>query len=99
MDLVTELRRGAWCNYWTVGPNPTGFAVDPSPVPAAAADEIERLRGSLAIADTALRNWWGWEYGGSNDVDCTDARLLIAWREDFVARSQAGACAAHSGEE
>lgn len=49
MNIVSELRRGRWVQ---LVPAPhagaTGHAVDPSPLPAQAADEIERLIRALA---------------------------------------------------
>ena len=58
---------------------------------AEAADEIERLRQALRIADDACRTYWGWEYGRPGDVDnddVPDSRLLVKWRRDYEARTK-----------
>jgi len=62
------------------------------PVAAEAADEIERLREALRIADAACRSYWGWEYGRPGDVDnddVPDSSLLVKWRRNYEARTKA----------
>ena len=46
--VIADLRTGEWCQYQQIAVDGTGFAIDPSPTPARAADLMERYRAEIA---------------------------------------------------
>lgn len=81
-DIVEELREGVW------GRARRADAVIQA-VMQEGADEIERLRNALAIADAACASYWEWEYGHDGD-DIPNSSLLVAWRKDYETRTLPG---------